>query len=115
MNADPDHVVIKKEESSGDELQEGSSISEEEEEEAEEEGKEDIDNIDDSDSSNSYSSALTTMDWGLRSHPEYQRIGESGASSHMMGEDKDLFTETPIQGKVNAANGTSMPMVLKVG
>ena len=112
MNAYPDQVVIKKEESSGHELQESSSISEEEE--PEEEGKEDIDNIDDSSSNNSYSSALTTMDWGLRSHPEYQRIGESGASSHMVGEDKDLFTETPIQGKVNAANGTSMPMVLKV-
>ena len=26
-------------------------------------------------------------------------------------EDKDLFAKTPIQGKVNAANGTSMPMV----
>ena len=56
------------------------------------------------------------MEWGLRSHPEYQDdywIGDSGASSHMMGEDKDLFAKTPIQQKVNAANGTSMPMVCK--
>ena len=59
---------------------------------------------------------MTTMDWGLRSHPDYQEdycIGDSGASSHMVGEDKDLFTKIPIQGKVNAANGTSMPMVCK--
>ena len=77
MNAYPDQVVIKKEESSGDELQEGSSSSEvEEEEELEEEGKEDIDN----ESVNSYSSALTTMDWGLRTYPECQEdywIGDS--------------------------------------
>ena len=31
----------------------------------------------------------------------------------MVGEDKDLFAKTPIQGKVNAANGISMPMVCK--
>ena len=31
----------------------------------------------------------------------------------MVGEDKDLFTKTPFQGKVNAANGTSMPMECK--
>ena len=31
----------------------------------------------------------------------------------MVGEDKDLLPKTPIQGKVNAANGTSMPMVCK--
>ena len=31
----------------------------------------------------------------------------------MVGEDKDRFTKTPIQGKLNAANGTSMPMVCK--
>ena len=56
------------------------------------------------------------MDWGLWSHPEYQEdywIRDSGASSHTVGEDKDLFSKTPIQGKVNAANGTSMPMVCK--
>ena len=29
----------------------------------------------------------------------------------MFGDDKDLFAKTPIQGQVNAANGTSMPMV----
>ena len=54
------------------------------------------------------------MDWELRSHPDYQEdywIGDSGTSSHMVGEDKDLFTKTPSQGKVNAANGTSIPMV----
>ena len=31
----------------------------------------------------------------------------------MVSEDKDLFAKTPIQGKVNAANGTSMLMVCK--
>ena len=101
--------MIKKEDSSGNELQEGSSSSEKEEEEPEEEGKEDIDNID-NESTNSYSNALTTMNWGLRSHPEYPEdywIGDSGASSHMVGKDKDLFTKTPIQGKVNAANGNA--------
>ena len=117
MSVYPDQVVIKKEESSGDELQEDSpSSEEEEEEETEEEGKEEIPKIDENESSTSYSRALTTMDWGLRSPPEYQEdywIGNSGASSHMVGEDKDLFTKTPIQGKVNAANGTSMPMVCK--
>ena len=56
------------------------------------------------------------MDWGLRAHPDYQEdywIGESRASSHMVGDNKDLFARTPIQGKVNAANGASMPMVCK--
>ena len=68
-----DEVVIKREQSSGDELQEDSSSSdEEEEEEPEEVGKEKIAKIDDNESFNSYSSALTTIDWGLRSHPEYQ-------------------------------------------
>ena len=54
---------------------------------------------------------------GLRSHPEYQEdywIGDSGASSHMVGEDKDLLAKIPIQGKVNAADGTSMPWCAKV-
>ena len=115
MDSYPDQVVIKKEDSSGDELQDCSSASEEEEDEPEEEGIEDIDN-NENESSNSYSSALVTMDWGLRSHPDYQEdywIGDSGPSSQMVGEDKDLFAKTPIQGKVNAANGTSMPMVCK--
>ena len=40
-------------------------------------------------------------------------IGDSGASSHMVGEDKDLFAKSPIQGKGNAANATSMPKVCK--
>ena len=31
----------------------------------------------------------------------------------MVGDDKDLFVKTPIQGKVNAANGTSMFMACK--
>ena len=31
----------------------------------------------------------------------------------MVGEDKDLFAKTPFHGIVNAANGTSMPMVCK--
>ena len=114
MDAYTDQAAIEKEESSGGELQEGNSSSEEEEEEPEEEGNDNTDNIEDNDSSISYSSALTAMDWGLRSHPEYQEdywIGNSGASSHMVGEDKDLFTKVPIQGKVNAAYGTPMPMV----
>ena len=49
-------------------------------------------------------------------HPEYQEdywIGDSWASSHMVGEDRILFAKTPIQGKVYAANGTSVPMVCK--
>ena len=56
------------------------------------------------------------MDWGLRSHHGYQEdywIGDSGDSSHMVGDVKDLFAKTPIQGKVNTVNGTSMPMVCK--
>ena len=51
------------------------------------------------------------MDWGLRSHPVYEEhywIGDRGTSSHMVGEEKDFSAKTPIQGKVNAANGTSM-------
>ena len=40
-------------------------------------------------------------------------VGDSGASSHMVGEDKDLFAKIPILGKVNAANRTSMPTVCK--
>ena len=120
MGMYPDQVIIKKEESSGDELQEDNSSSEEEEEEEEpdEEGKDEIAKIDDNESSTSYSSGLTTMDWGLRFHPEYQEDywnGDSGASSHMVGEDKDLFTKTHIQGNVNAANGTSIPRVCKQG
>ena len=48
------------------------------------------------------------MDWGLRSHPEYPEdywIGNSGDSSLMVGEDKDLFAKAHIQGKLNDANG----------
>ena len=31
----------------------------------------------------------------------------------MVGDAKDLFAKTPIQGKVNAVNGRSMPIVCK--
>ena len=99
----PDQVEITTEES---------SCNEEEEDELQEE---DLDNKY-KEKPNSYSSALTTMDWGLRSHVDYQEdywIGDSGPSSHRVGDNKDLFAKTPIQGKVNAANGTSMPMVCK--
>ena len=56
------------------------------------------------------------MDWGLQAHPDYHKdywIGDSGASSHMVGDTKDLFTKTPSEGKVNAVNGSSMPIVCK--
>ena len=52
-------------------LQEESSSSEEDDDEPEEEENEDID-TNDIQSTNSYSSALRTIDWGLRSHPDYQ-------------------------------------------
>ena len=54
------------------------------------------------------------MEWTLPAHPDYHKnywIGDSGASSHMVGDAKDLFAKTPIQGSVNAVNGTSMPIV----
>ena len=72
--------------------------------------------INDKENSNSYSSALATMDWALQTHPDYHEvywIRDSGASSHVVGDTKDLFVKTPIQGKVNAANGASMPIVCK--
>ena len=56
------------------------------------------------------------MDWGLQAHPDYHKdywIWDSGASSHMVGDAKDLFAKTLIQGKVNAVNGTSMAIVCK--
>ena len=31
----------------------------------------------------------------------------------MVEDDKDLFAKTPTQGNINAANGTSKPMVCK--
>ena len=95
MDSYPDQVVVKKQESSGDE-ERPSSEEEDDELEEEENENEDIDNNDNK-HSNSYSSALTTMDWGLRSHPDYQEdywIGDSGASSHMVCEDMDLFAKT---------------------
>ena len=70
----------------------------------------------DKDISNSYSSALTAMDWGLQAHPDYYEdywTGDSGASSHMVGDAKDLFAKPPIQGKVNAVNRTSMPIICR--
>ena len=109
--------MIKQEESSGDELQEENASCEEDDELGEEENEnKDIDN-NENEKSNSYSSALTTMDWGLRSHPDYQEdywIGDSGASSHMVGEDTDLFAKGPIQGNISTANGTSMPRCAKL-
>ena len=103
----PEEVIFKKEESSYDELQDSSSSSEEEEENQEEEEgpqeeeKPETAKIEDNESSNSYSSALTTMDWGLRSHPKYQEdywIRDSGALSHMVGEDKDLCAKKTNSG-----------------
>ena len=80
MDLFPDQVVIKREDNSEDRLQEDSSSSEDEDE-TEEEEKE-IDN-NENDSSNSYSSALTTMDWGLRSHPDYLLLwGQWGLKSY---------------------------------
>ena len=68
MDSYLDQVIIEKEESSGDELQ-GESPSSEEEDELEEEIEDRDKN--DNENSDSYSSALTTMDWGLRSHLDY--------------------------------------------
>ena len=114
MDSYPDQVVIMKEECSGDEE---NPRSEEEEDEHEEEKNENEDiHKSDNKHSNSYASTLTTMDWGFRSHPDYQEdywIGDNGASSHMVHEDKDLFGKTSIQGKVNAPNGKSIPTVKK--
>ena len=61
----PEKVIIRKEESLSDELQEDSSSSEEVESEEEEEHQEEdeIAKIDDNESFTSYSSAITTMDW----------------------------------------------------
>ena len=64
-------------------------------------GKVDIDNNDNV-SSISFPSALTTMDWRLIFHPDCQQdywIGESEASSHVVGEDKDLSQRLSFQRK----------------
>ena len=56
------------------------------------------------------------MEWSLQGHPDYHKDywhGDSGASSHMVVHAKDLFAKPPIQGSVNAANGTSTPIVCK--
>ena len=40
------------------------------------------------------------MDWGLRSHLDYQEdywIGDSGALSHMVGDDKDILKRLPFK------------------
>ena len=98
------------------------SGSEDEPEEKDNEEPEEIENKDkdvksnDNDNSISYSSAITIMDWGLQAHPDYHKdycIGDSGASSHMVGDAKNLFAKTLIQGKVNSENGTSIPIVWK--
>ena len=91
---------------------EGSDDEELEENKSEKENRETNCN----DSSNPYTSALTTMEWSLQAHPDYHEdywIGDRGASSHMVGDTKDLFAKTLIQGSVNAANGTSMPIMCK--
>ena len=96
MDIYPDQVEIKTEESSGNEEEEDGSGNEEEEEELQEE---DLDKKN-KEKSNSYSSALTTMDWGLRSHADYQEdywIGDSAASSHMVGDDKGLLQRLPFK------------------
>ena len=124
-DAHPDQIMIRPTENPEGEQQDSMSGSEDEEpeenknEEPEENENENEDveiNDNDNDNSNSYSSALTTMDWGLQAHPNYHEdywIGDSGASSHIVGNAKDLFAKTPIQGKVNAVNRTSMPIVCK--
>ena len=57
METCPDQVAIKTEES---------SVNEEDDDELQEE------DLDNKEKENSYSSALTTMDWGMRSHVDYQ-------------------------------------------
>ena len=110
-DAQPDQIVIRPTENPEGEQQESISVSEDEEPEENDDEKpeenknenEDKDvEINDNDNSNSYSSALTIMDWGLQAHPEYYKdswIGDSGASSHMVGDAKDLFAKTLIQRK----------------
>ena len=49
-------------------------------------------------------------------HPDYHKdywIGDRGTPSHMVGNAKDLFAKTLIQGSISATNGTSMPIVCK--
>ena len=122
-DAQPDQIMIRPTENLEGEQQESISGSEEEEPEENDNGEseenenedEDIE-INDNDNSNSYSSALTTMDWGLHPHPDYHKdywVGDSGASSHMVGDAKDLLTKPLIQGNVNAVNRTSVPIVYK--
>ena len=120
-DAQPDEIVLRPTENREGEQQESISGSEEEEpEESNDNEPEEIKNedreINNNDNSNSYSSALTTMDWSLCAHPDYHKdywIVDSGTSSDMVGDAKDLFAKTPIQGNINAVNGTSMPIVSK--
>ena len=114
-NVQPDQIVIRPTENPEGEQQENISGRKDEEPEKNKNEDEDIE-INDDENSNSYSRALTTMDWGLQSHPDYHQdywIGDSGAASHMVGDAKDLFAKTLIQGKVNAVNSTSMPILCK--
>ena len=118
MDVYADQVVINKEESSGDELQDERSSSAEEEDELEEEKNEneDIDN-NDNEHSNSYSSALTTMDWGLRSHPDYQEdywIGDSVTSSHMWVRIKISLQRLPFKEKLMLLMVHQCPWCAKV-
>ena len=117
-DAKPDQIVLQPIENQESEQQQSMSEDEEPEENDDEELENENDKekkeINDNDSSNPYSNALTTMEWSLPAHPDYHNnywIGDSGASSHMVGDAKDLFAKTPIQGSINAMNGTSMPIV----
>ena len=114
-DAQPDQIMIGPTENPEGEQQESVSGSEDEEPEENENEDKDVE-TNATENSNSYSSALTTMHWGLQSHTDYHEdywIGDRGASSHMVGDAKDLFAKSLIQGKVNAANGTSVPIVCK--
>ena len=99
----PDQVEIKTEESSG---------NEEEEDECHEE---DLDHKH-KEKSNSCSSALTTMDWGLRSHVDYQEdywIGDCGASSHMV-RDRIFLQRHPFKERSMQAMEHQCPWFVEV-
>ena len=83
-----------------------------EENENEKENRENNDN----DSSNPYTNALTAMEWSLQAHPDYHKdywIGNNGASSQMVGNTKDLFAKTLIQGSINAQMEHLCPSCVK--
>ena len=57
------------------------------------------------------------MDWGLISHPDYQEdcwIEDTGASIHMVGEDKDLFAKTPFKERSMQPMEHQCPWFVKV-